>query len=117
MQNCNSVMLGRFVGRNAELHRIEQILRAGETLWITGPAGIGKSRLAIEASVGRRAVYLDGHFMATPAEALPYLGEALGASPDATRLENVAAWLSSSLAALAAQAEVLIVEDFHLTAR
>lgn len=117
MQNGNCVMLGRFVGRVAELHRISQILRAGETLWITGPAGIGKSRLAIEAIGARRAVYLDGHFMATPAEALPYLGEALGASPDTTRLENVAVWLSSSLAALAAHAEVLIVEDLHLAAR
>jgi AraC-like DNA-binding protein len=117
MQSGNRVMLGRFVGRTAEVHRISQILLAGETLWITGPAGIGKSRLAIEASGGRRAVYLDGHFMATPAEAVPYLGEVLGASSDTTRLENVAVWLSSSLAALAAHAEVLIVEDFHLAAR
>src|SRR5215510_3503710 len=116
MQNCNSVMLGRFVGRNAELHRIEQILRAGETLWITGPAGIGKSRLAIEAIAARRTVCLDGHFMATPAEALPYLGEALdealGVSSETDRPNNVAAWLSSSLAALAGHAEVLVIEDF-----
>jgi AraC-like DNA-binding protein len=117
MQSGNCVMLGRFVGRVAELHRISQILHAGETLWITGPAGMGKSRLAIEAIGARRAMFLDGHFMATPAEALPYLGEALGASPDTTRLENVAVWLSSSLVALAAHAEVLIFEDFHLAAR
>src|SRR5678815_2803576 len=96
MQNGHCVMLGRFVGRNAELHRIEQILRAGETLWITGPAGIGKSRLAIEAIGARRAVYLDGHFMATPAEALPYLGEALGASPDTARLENCLLYTSDA---------------------
>src|SRR5687768_13786028 len=117
MQSGNCVMLGRFVGRVAELQRISQILHAGETLWITGPAGIGKSRLAIEAIGARRSVYLDGHFMATPAEALPYLGEVLGASPDTTRLETVAVWLSSSLVALAAHAEVLIVEDIHLAAR
>src|ERR1041384_4512161 len=112
MQRGNCVLLDRFVGRIAELHRIAQVLEAGETLWITGPAGIGKSRLAIEAIAARRAVYLDGHFMATPAEALPYLGEAIGASSDTTRPHNVAVWLSSSLVALAAHAEVLIVEDF-----
>ncbi|MGH2899236.1 MAG: ATP-binding protein, partial [Solirubrobacteraceae bacterium] len=110
-------MMGRFVGRAAELQRISQVLDAGEVLWITGPAGIGKSRLAIEAIGARRAVFLDGHFMATPAEALPYLGEALGASPDTTRAESVAVWLSAALAALAAHADVLVVEDLHLAAR
>jgi AraC-like DNA-binding protein len=110
-------MMGRFVGRTAELRRISQVLESGEVLWITGPAGIGKSRLAIEAIGERRAVFLDGHFMSTPAEALPYLGETLGASPDSTRAENVAVWLSASLAAMAAHTEVLVVEDLHLAAR
>lgn len=110
-------MTGRFVGRSTELQHIAQILRAVEVLWITGPAGIGKSRLALEAIGDRRAVFLDGHFMSTPAEALPYLGEVLGASPETARAENITGWLSSSLAALAAQAEVLIVEDLHLVAR
>src|SRR5262245_3555564 len=109
-------MTGRFVGRRAELRYLAQILEAAEALWITGPAGIGKSRLAGEAIGDRRAVYLDGHFMATPAEALPYLGEIFGGCPETDRAESLAAWISSSLAALAVQTEVLIVEDLHLAA-
>lgn len=108
-------MNGRFVGREAELQHIAQILRAAEALWITGPAGIGKSRLALEAIGARRSVYLDGHFMSTPA--LPYLGEVLGVSSEAVRTANFSSWLFASLAALAAQVEVLIVEDLHLAAR
>ncbi len=110
-------MSGRFVGRQAELEHSARIVRAAEVLWITGPAGIGKSRLALEAIGARKATYLDGHFMATQAEALPYLAELFGAPPEAARAETIAAWLSAALAALAAQAEVLIVEDLHLAAR
>src|SRR5436190_20717056 len=99
-------MIGRFVGRTAELQQVAHILEAAEVLWMTGPAGIGKSRLAIEAIGARKAIYLDGHFMSTHAEALPYLGELFGAVPQVARPENLAAWISSSLAALAAPAEV-----------
>ena len=91
-------MIGRFVGRTTELQHLAQILRAAEVLWITGPAGIGKSRLAREAIGERTAVYLEGHFMSTPAEALPYLGEIFGTSPETDRAENVSDGCRSRIA-------------------
>jgi AraC-like DNA-binding protein len=108
----------RFVGRAAELRHVTEVVASAEALWITGPTGIGKSRLAREAIGDRAAIQLDGRAMATRGEALPYLAEVLGvAAPGAERAEAIAAWLGAALAGLAGRTEVLIVDDLHLAER
>jgi predicted ATPase len=50
-----------FVGRDPELTRIEKLLIAGTSLLtLTGPGGIGKTRLAVEAARRLAARYSDG---------------------------------------------------------
>jgi hypothetical protein len=108
MDGTMAIMTRSFVGRASELQHVEPILRSTEALWITGPAGIGKSRLAIEAIGERKTVYLDGHFMSTPAEALPYLAEVFGVSPETDRAVCLAqlVWLADDEHALARLAEL-----------
>ena len=70
------------VGRSRELRRAEEVLRAGRTLVVTGPAGVGKS--ALEAALAERAGRLGfqvGAGTAAPVE---------GAWPFAPLLEAVA---------------------------
>jgi len=46
--------VNRIVGRNADIAGVEDALRAGRLVTITGPGGVGKTRLAVELA-GRRA--------------------------------------------------------------
>ncbi len=60
----------RFVGRRRELDAVCQRLRGGArlvTLW--GPAGMGKTRLAVESALALRAHFGGGVFLAELAEA------------------------------------------------
>ena len=43
------------VGRNVETDTIDDLLQSGGALSITGPPGIGKSTLLLEAERGARA--------------------------------------------------------------
>jgi len=80
------VQLTAFVGRERELARLEQLLACTRLVTLTGPGGIGKTRLALEAVNRIRAaggsaaawIELAGH--AGP-ESLPnYVCQALGIS-------------------------------------
>ncbi|MFC9925173.1 BTAD domain-containing putative transcriptional regulator [Streptomyces sp. NPDC127190] len=45
--------LTRFVGREAELARVEEALAGSRLVTLTGPGGVGKTRLALEAARSR----------------------------------------------------------------
>jgi predicted ATPase/DNA-binding SARP family transcriptional activator/Tfp pilus assembly protein PilF len=49
-----------FVGREAELDTIEELLRLSRLVTLTGPGGCGKSRLAIRSGAQASARYPDG---------------------------------------------------------
>ena len=53
-----------FVGRTAELARTRELLRASRLVTITGPGGVGKTRLAVRAAAESADRYRDGvHFV------------------------------------------------------
>ncbi len=55
----------RFFGRDAELDGIEDRLRGGaRLLTLTGPPGVGKTRLALEYGIARRHRFLGGSWFA-----------------------------------------------------
>ncbi|WP_328479887.1 tetratricopeptide repeat protein [Streptomyces sp. NBC_00377] len=83
----------RFVGRESELDRLDSCLRNGEPLaLIVGPAGVGKSALALNWAHRVADRFPDGQLFLdmrgfdnaepmTPGEALPLLLQGLGCAP------------------------------------
>jgi predicted ATPase/transcriptional regulator with XRE-family HTH domain len=54
------VQLTRFIGRVAEVAAVRQALATGRLVTLTGPGGIGKSRLGVQAAAGLPAEFPDG---------------------------------------------------------
>ena len=52
------------MGRERERRAIEKLLDESRLVTITGVAGAGKSRLALEVAAGLRGVYHDGVWLA-----------------------------------------------------
>ncbi|KUL29282.1 AfsR/SARP family transcriptional regulator [Actinoplanes awajinensis] len=52
--------LTSFIGREADLARIDDLLVAGRLITVLGPGGAGKTRLATQAARRRRGDYRDG---------------------------------------------------------
>jgi predicted ATPase/DNA-binding SARP family transcriptional activator len=52
--------LTSFVGRDAELRQVAELLGAHRLITLTGPGGAGKTRLAVEAARGELAAMPDG---------------------------------------------------------
>ena len=126
MQTFNLAQLGRperppnlpaqatpLIGRDRELELIRGLLTHGEVglVSLTGPAGIGKTRLAVAAAATlvntfhRRVVFVDLLPVGEPRDVLPAIAQALGAR----RMEHdeVEAWLRHELSPV----PVLIVLD------
>src|SRR5262249_56421266 len=76
--------LTEFVGRRAELVLVRDALSSARLVTLTGPGGIGKTRLAIEAASGARRAFRDGVGLAQlagfhdPALLVPELARSLG---------------------------------------
>src|SRR6266702_4699094 len=78
-----------FVGREAELAAVSAMLAAAHArlVTLTGPPGIGKTRLAIACAMahteqtGRAAIFLDLAPLREPSQVIVELAQALGVEP------------------------------------
>src|SRR5688572_12378372 len=99
------VQATRLIGRAAEMAEIERRLLdpTVRLLTLTGPAGTGKTRLALAAAAGLGPSFPDGVVMvplaplAEPARVVPTIGRALGLreTSDAALVDATAAHLAS----------------------
>src|SRR5215469_5571553 len=103
--------LTEFVGRRAELALVRQALGASRLVTLTGPGGIGKTRLAIEAASGALRAFRDGVWLAElgglrdPALLVAEVARSLGLSDRSAR------WAVAALADHLADRHVLLVLD------
>ena len=81
--------LTRFVGRHDELEQLKQAVRASRLVTLTGPGGVGKTRLALEAAASLQDHYPDGAWLVElagvtePEGVAPAAAAALGAAASA----------------------------------
>jgi predicted ATPase/DNA-binding SARP family transcriptional activator len=79
-------LLGRFVGRDAELAQLREAVRSSRLVTLTGPGGAGKTRLAVEAAAALRPEHPDGAWLVElagvtrPDGVVPAAATALGAA-------------------------------------
>ena len=79
-------LLGRFVGRDAELAQLREAVRSSRLVTLTGPGGAGKTRLAVEAAAALRPEHPDGAWLVElagvsgPDGVVPAAAAALGAA-------------------------------------
>jgi predicted ATPase/class 3 adenylate cyclase len=100
-----------FVGREPELRTLRQLLARERLVTLTGPGGIGKTRLALRAAAGVLPEFTDGVFFVAlaslqdPQVVLPALGRTLGVPEVAGRsmLETLCEYLTAK--------EILLVLD------
>ena len=78
---------GVFVARTNELAQIPQLLKPGDLVTVTGPGGVGKTRLAIEVGFAVAVSFVDGVWMAAldsidePEVIGTAIADAVGATP------------------------------------
>jgi len=103
--------LTEFVGRRSELTGVREALGAARLVTLTGPGGIGKTRLAIEAASGARRAFRDGVWLAElgglrdAALLVPEVARSLGLSDRSAR------WAVAALTDYLAGKQVLLVLD------
>ncbi|MBV9095325.1 MAG: LuxR family transcriptional regulator [Streptosporangiaceae bacterium] len=103
--------LSGFVGRRAELGRVRAALASARLVTLTGPGGIGKTRLAVQAATEMRRSFRDGAWMTElaglrdPGLLAPEVARSLGL------LDQSASWGVATLADSLAGRQVLLVLD------
>ena len=103
--------LSGFVGRRAELGRVRAALADARLVTLTGPGGIGKTRLAAAAATEVRRRFRDGAWMAElaglrdPGLLAPEVARAFGL------LDHSASWAVATLAEGLAGRHALLVLD------
>ena len=81
--------LSSFVGRRTELDQLSQAVRANRLVTLTGPGGVGKTRLALEVAASLQDQYPDGAWLVElagvtePEGVAPAAAGALGAAASA----------------------------------
>lgn len=101
-----------FVGREAELLEIGRLLdeSGGRLLTLTGPGGVGKTRLALQVAAEHLDLFADGIFF-VPLAALQSADLVAGAIASVLKLELEAADPVSHLVAQLRNKEMLLVLD------
>ena len=90
--------LTEFVGRRAELARVRDALEGARLVTLTGPGGIGKTRLALQVAAGAGRAFRDGAWLVElaglrdPGLLVPEVVRSLGLSDKSSR------WVVASLA-------------------
>src|SRR5215471_9093442 len=103
--------LTEFVGRRAELALVRQALGDARLVTLSGPGGIGKTRLALHAASGLRRAFRGGVWLAElgslrdPALLVPEVARSLGLSDQSAR------WAVATLADYLAARQVLLLLD------
>ena len=103
--------LTEFVGRRTELARVREALEGARLVTLTGPGGIGKTRLALQVAAGACRVFRDGAWLVEladlrdPGLLVPEVGRSLGLSDQSAR------WAVASLADYLQDRQMLLVLD------
>lgn len=92
-----------FVGRADDMATVMEALRAHRLVTLTGPVGVGKSRLALEAVAGCSALRLD--MTAAGPDPWTTIALSLGVRPMGP------ATISATVAAIDARIDVLVLDD------
>jgi predicted ATPase/DNA-binding CsgD family transcriptional regulator len=105
------VQLTSFVGRAADLTQVRALLGSSRLVTLTGSAGCGKTRLALEAAVALTASHADGVWLvelaglSDPAQVAEWVAAALPVRQHASSADH------ASVAAAIAARDLLIVLD------
>src|SRR6516225_8860583 len=103
--------LTEFVGRRAQLARVRDALEGARLVTLTGPGGIGKTRLALQAAASAGRAFRDGAWLVELAGLrdygllVPEVVRSLGLSDQSAR------WAVASLADYLRDRQVLLVVD------
>src|SRR4051794_23367590 len=73
-----------FVGRRREIGQVREYLSTSRLVTLTGPGGVGKTRLAVEVATGCRRAFADGVWLVDLA---PLLDGVVVAQAVATELQ------------------------------
>ena len=103
--------LTEFVGRRAELAQVRDALAGARLVTLTGPGGIGKTRLALQVAAGAGRAFRDGVWLAEltglrdPGLLVAEVARSLGLSDKSAR------WAVASLADYLQARQLLLVLD------